>query len=196
MQNISKKLSVWATIVVVLLLIPLALTLTNPKAHLNGGHGGGWDWSVFDFVWAFVVLFGAAFAYEFISRKMTNAPYKFAVGIACVATLVMIWINGAVGLVGDRPINMFYMLVPLTGLIGASISRFKPHRLSVTLWVMALVQMLIPTAALIINPHDFSPGIPQVFGLNAFFAMLFIFSASLFRHSAPSTSLQTNVNNN
>ena len=42
-------------------------------------------------------------------------------------------------------------------------------------------QVLVPVIALIFWKTNFAPGVLPVFGLNAFFAMLFVVSALLFR---------------
>ena len=53
-----------------------------------------------------------------------------------------------------------------------------------TLFAMAIAQMLVPVIALVIAKSQVTMelrGVVGVFGLNAFFAMLFIGSALLFR---------------
>lgn len=57
-----------------LLLIPLVLTIRDGAVE-----GVGWNWTLFDFVFAFVVIFGSGLAFELISRKMpNNSTYKIA----------------------------------------------------------------------------------------------------------------------
>jgi hypothetical protein len=72
------------------------------------------------------------------------------------------------------------------GIIGAGIARFQPRGMSHTLFVTALVQMLVPVIALLIwmPSLDEPPGLVGVFMLNAFFAALFVVSALLFRRAA------------
>ena len=76
-----------------------------------------------------------------------------------------------------------YFGVPIVGIIGAAIARFQPYGMARSLFATALGQAMVPVIALIIwNPQVTSWA--PVFGLNAFFVMLFIGSALLFRKAA------------
>jgi hypothetical protein len=102
-----------------------------------------------------------------------------------VATaLILVWVNAAVGIIGDGPVNLMYFGVLAVGLVGALIARFRPLGMAWTLFAMAIAQMLVPAIALVVWNPPFDPGIAPVFGLNAFFAALWVVSALLFRHSA------------
>ena len=70
------------------------------------------------------------------------------------------------------------------GTIGVLIARFRPHGMARALFAMALAQVLVPVIALIFWKTNFAPGVARVFGLNAFFAMLWIVSALLFRRTS------------
>ena len=59
--------------------------------------------------------------------------------------------------------------------------------MALTLFAAALTQMLVPVIALIIWPPpatSWAPGVFGVFALSAFFAMLFVGSALLFRRAS------------
>ena len=170
MQNRILRL---ALIVALLLLIPL----------FGNRYVDGWNWSPFDFLFAGVLLFGTGVAYEIMTRKSSAFTYRAAVGIGCLATLLLTWVNAAVGIIGDGPVNTFYLILPLIGIIGAIVTRLRAEKMPSVLFIMAITQMLIPTIALIALHPPFSPGILQVFGLNAFFALLFTASGVLFRQS-------------
>src|SRR3989344_4748078 len=170
MQPLTKRLIRWVVVVVVILLIPLVLTYLNPNAHINGGEGGGWDWSPFDFVFMGILLCGAALTYELVARKMQSGAYRAAVGLAVLTGVLLVWVNAAVGIIGDGDLdspNALYFGVLAIGLVGALIARFQPRGMSYTLFAMALAQMLVPIVALIIGWNDFAPGVPQVFVLSA-----------------------------
>jgi hypothetical protein len=154
-----------------ILLIPLVLTLLG-----DGVDGQGWNWKLGDFIFAFVLLFGTGLAYELIARKSDNSAYRFAVGIAVVSALLLVWVNAAVGIIGEPggP-NLMYFGVLAVGFIGALIARFRPHGMARTLFTMALAQILVPVIALVIAKPQVvmeAPGVVGVFGLNIFFAML------------------------
>lgn len=184
MQNITKRLIVWAVIVAIILLIPLVLTLLG-----SGVDGEGWHWTLSDFVFMGVLLFGAGLAYELVARKMSNGAYRAAVGVAVAAAVLLVWINAAVGIIGDGDLdspNGMYFGVLAVGIVSALIARFKPQGMARALFATAIAQMSVPVIALIIWKSAFfnPPGVLGVFALNTFFAMLFVGSALLFRRAS------------
>lgn len=87
--------------VVVILLIPLALTIVNPAAHINGGSGGGWDWSPLDFIFAFVLLSGAGVVYDLLARKAKKPSNRLWIGLVIGLIVLFIWAQAAVGAVSQ-----------------------------------------------------------------------------------------------
>lgn len=177
-QNITRRLIVWAAVVALILLIPLvAMQVTNEV-----------NWTLTDFVFAGVLLFGTGLAYELVTRKAGGIAYRAAAGVALAAAFLLVWINTAVGLIGneDNPANMMYVGVLAVGIIGAMIARFQPQGMARALFATALAQILAPVIALIVwRPSlDDAPGIVGVFMLNAFFMTLFVVSALFFRRAA------------
>lgn len=144
------------------------------------------NWDLFDFVFMWILLVGAGMMYKLAVRTMRNITYRAAAGIGVVTSVLLVWINGAVGIIGDGPVNLMYLGVIAVGFVGAFIARFRPAGMARTLFSMAIVQALVPVIALIIwgSQISWEPGILYVFGLNAFFVMLFVVSALLFRSTA------------
>ena len=145
---------------------------------------GKWPWTVGDFVFGGVVLFGAAAIYELVARRLGKIAYRAAVGLAVATALLLVWINAAVGIIGDGPVNLMYFGVLVIGMIGAITARLEPRGMARTLFGMALAQMLVPVLALVIWNPPFNPGVVPVFCLNAVFAALFVGSGLLFRRAA------------
>lgn len=162
--------------VALLLLIPLvAMQFTDEV-----------NWKLADFVIMGTVLFGLGLAYELIARRSEKTIYRVAIGIALVSSFLLFWVNAAVGIIGSegQAVNLLYALVFPVGIIGAFIVKLKAGGMARTLFAMAIVQMLVPVVALIIWPPpaiSWSPGVLGVFVLSAFFAILFVVSAWLFR---------------
>lgn len=175
MQSITKRMSVWAIIVAGVLMIPLA---------------GKAPWTAGDFVFGAVVLFGSALVYELVASKGGTLAYRGAVALACGTGLLLVWINGAVGIIGDGPVNLMYLGVLAVGFVGAIVARFEPRGMSRALFATALAMVLVPVIALIIGTRGFAPGVATVLGLNAFFALLFGGSAVLFRRAGAAGSQQ------
>lgn len=162
----------------ILLLPLLAMQFTDEVA-----------WDLTDFVVAGALLLGTGFTYELVARKWDNIAYRAAVGVALAAALLLVWLNLAVGIIGNEgnPANLMYLGVLAVGFIGAAIARLEPRGMARALFATALAQVLVPVLALIIWKPSVTawgaPGVLGVFVLNAFFAMLFVGSALLFRRA-------------
>lgn len=143
-----------------------------------------WNWSGFDFAIAGALIFGTGLAYQLIARRSPGFAYRAAVGLALAAAFLLVWINGAVGIIGDGPVNVLYLAVPLVGVVGAVIARLEPHGMSRALFATAVAMAVVPVVALILGTPDFSPGVIAVFVLNSVFVGLFVGSALLFRRAS------------
>jgi cation transport ATPase len=76
MKNIYKRLSLWALIVAAVLSIPYLAKF---------------PWTMSDFVFAGVVLFGAATVYELTTKNLRNKTHRIAVGIGVATVIFFIW---------------------------------------------------------------------------------------------------------
>lgn len=146
----------------------------------------GWNWSPGDFVFAWVVLAIATFVYKLMATsKSATLAYRIAAALAVLAGFLIFWFTAAVQIIGDEnPGNILYGGVILTGLIGVGLARFQARGLACAAFATAVATLLVPVVAFIFWPADFSPGVPQVFMLNGFFALMFVVSGLLFRHAA------------
>lgn len=177
------RIAALATVVVLILLIPLIAMRFSDE----------WNWDLFDFVFAGTLLFGAGLAYELLAQKGGTIAYRAACGVAIVTALVLVWVNAAVGIIGeDESINFMYFGVLAIGILGALVARLQPQGMARALFAMAVAQLLVPVIVLIIPSLRDSlwepPGVVGVFGLNAFFALLWIGSAWLFRKASQARS--------
>jgi hypothetical protein len=122
-----------------------------------------------------------------------STAYRSAVAVAIATAFFLVWLVGAVGLIGvegDRA-DLMYGAVLAVGIVGASIARFQPagaaraSGMARALLAMALVTALIAVIALIAGKHQ-APitSVFELLGLNAIFVALFLGSAWLFRHAA------------
>jgi hypothetical protein len=163
-----------------------ALILMIPLVAMQFDSGA--QWSVGDFIVAGALLFGTGVAYEFISGRSRNGAYRFAVGMFVVTSLMLVWVNLAVGIIGseDNPANLMYGAVLAIGFLGAIAARLEPRGMARVLFAMSLVQFVIPFVALLAwrGDMEFSPGVVATFGANAFFVVLFAAAGLLFRQAA------------
>ena len=146
-------------------------------------------WDLADFAVAGVLLFGAGLTYELIARKAGHIAYRGAVGVAVAAALLLVWINLAVGIIGNEgnPANLMYIGVLAVGIIGALIARFQPHGMARALFATALAQMLVAVITLAARLGTSGPVWPRnVLIATGFFATLWLGSALLFQRASAS----------
>lgn len=175
-NNIYQPLILPTILTVTILLIPLIAMLFTDEVN----------WDLFDFIIAGTLIFGASLSYTFLTRKSAQAVYKIAIGFALISGLLLIWVNGAVGLIGseNNSINLLYFGVLGIGVIGALISRFKSLGMSFTLFAMAVGQALVAIIALISGMHLVTgSSVTEILGVNGFFIMLFVVAGLLFQHA-------------
>lgn len=74
------------------------------------------------------LLFGTALAFELAVRKSGSAAYRLAAGLALAAAFLLIWVNLAVGVIGDEgePANLLYLGVLAVGIGGAALCALRP----------------------------------------------------------------------
>ncbi|MFA7227638.1 MAG: hypothetical protein WC061_01280 [Melioribacteraceae bacterium] len=160
-----------------LLIIPLLAELITDEM----------DWSVSDFIAAWILLFTSFFIYKLVSGKVRNFEYRAAVAVAVGTGLFLVWSNLAVGLIGneDNSANLMYIGVLAVGFLGAIIARLQPKGMTRVLFAMAFAHLLITVIALILR-LDLAPesSIIEILGVNGFFAVLWSGSALLFRNAA------------
>lgn len=153
-------------------------------------------WTLSDFIIAGTFLFGTGLTYKLITRKSGNVMYRIAIGFALFTGLFLLWVNGAVGIIGSEsnPINLLYFGVIAVGLIGAILARFQANGLVYTMFAMAIAQALIAVIAIIGGYHpNPESAVFEIIAVNGFFIMLFIISALLFRYDEikPADTIET-----
>ena len=141
-----------------------------------------WPWTLFDFVFAGVLVFGKGLTYVLAARKGDNIAYRAAVGVALAAALLLVWVNGAVGIT-DSDADLIYVGVLAIGIIGAIIARLRPHGMARALFAMALAQALVAMIALIAGMVPAYNSAFEILGITGFFVALFVGSGLLFRYA-------------
>lgn len=147
----------------------------------------GWNWTAFDFVWAGTLLFLVGCCLEMAFRTVASTTYKAGAALGILTVLALVWINGAVGIIGeDNGTNLLYLAVLLIGFVGVMASGFKAQGLANALWTIAALQFLIPFVAFFFWRSAFSepPGLARIFILNTVFSLLFAASGLLFLNAA------------
>jgi hypothetical protein len=143
-------------------------------------------WNAADFACAGALVVGVGVTYELAARMTGNSAYRAAVGVALAAAFILVWLNGAVGIIGNEanPANFMYGGVLAVGIIGAAIARFQPHGMARALVATALAQALVAVIAIVRRLGFPASGPLELLALNGFFVALWLISAWLFRKAA------------
>lgn len=164
------RMAIWGTAAALLLLPWVAMQLNAP----------GVLWTGSDFVVMGVILAAACGTYELGAWLSGNGAYRAAFGVAVVSGFLLVWINLAVGIIGDEDnlANLLFVGVLAVGFIGALIARFQPQGMARAMVAMAIAQVLIGVTALVAGWGY------EAAGLGGFFGALWLTSAVLFRKAA------------
>ena len=169
------RIAAWATAALILLLPLVAMQFTNEV-----------NWDVADFAVFGALLVGAGVTCELAARMTGNTAYRSAVGVAVAAAFLLVWVNGAVGIIGseNNDANLMYFGVLAVGIIGAIFARFQPRGMARALFATALAQASVAVVALSAGLGSPGSGPLEIATLNGFFVALFVGSAWLFRRAA------------
>lgn len=128
------RILMWGAIAAIILIPAIAMQFTS-EVH----------WTVADFVFAAVLLGGAGLAVEFATRASRSWAYRGGVVVALGAGVLLLWANGAVGIVGHEglSINLWFNLVPLLSLFAAIGARFRARGMVVAMTATAVAQLTV-----------------------------------------------------
>ena len=161
------RIAAWGIAALLLLLPLVAMRLTDEV-----------KWTSSDFIVAAVLIGGVGVAYELAARLTANVAYRAAAGVALAATLLLIWVNGAVGMIGTEgnSFNLLFGGVLVVALIGAIAGRFEPRAMARAMAAAAVVQVAVGAFGL---TTDLLGAV-----LSMVFAGLWLLAAALFRKAA------------
>ena len=138
-------------------------------------------------------IFGAAvFAivggtFELAAIKSGNAWYRGGVAAALATAFLLVWINGAVGIIGNEanPANLMFLGIIGIAVVGAVVARFEAAGMARAMAVTALAELLVGVIVFFDRPGATEPpGLPGVPVLIGLFALAWLLSAWLFRKAA------------
>jgi len=145
-----------------------------------------WNWGPGSFLFAGIMIGGVLLLYEFAARAGVGMAYRGGVAAALMAGFLMVWINLAVGIVGeDNPINFsFFMLVFAAG-VGAYAARGEAAGMARAMLGVTAVQAFLAIAIATAPSTQRDPmGATGVLLISAFFGFLWLMSAALFRKAS------------
>ena len=110
-----------------------------------------------------------------------------AIGVALATAFILLWVNGAVGIIGDEdnPANFMFMVVILMAIAGAIAARFEAAGMARAMFVAAGAETLI-AVVVVANRLGATepPGFPGVPILVLGFAGMWGLSGVLFQQAA------------
>jgi len=104
-----------------------------------------WPWTLSDFIIA-AVLFGVAGGtIELAARVSANRYYRGGALLAVLASFGLVWVNGAVGILGDEgnPANLMFLGVIALAAAGATIAGFRAAGMGKAMLTAGIAQFLI-----------------------------------------------------
>jgi hypothetical protein len=138
------------------------------------------NWSAADFVAMGVLLTIACALYELGAWLSGDWVYRAAFGLAIATGFLTVWVNLAVGMLGDEhaAINLMFAGVLCIAAAGALFARFRAQGLAWAMFATATSQLAAVGVAL---PMGFAP---HELALTAMFALPWSAAGLLFRFAA------------
>jgi hypothetical protein len=166
----------WGLAVAIILAPLVAMQLGAP----------GVVWTLRDFIFAIVLIGGVGLLFELAVRASGSWAYRGACALALATAFLLIWINGAVGIIGneDNPANFVFLVIILMAIAGAVVARGKAHSMARAMTVAGVAQAMVGIAVFAFNDGAEPPGRFGLLILIEIFAAMWLASAWLFRRAA------------
>lgn len=153
----------WGLAALLLALPAIAMRFTNEVV-----------WTASDFIVMGVLIGGIGLGIEFLVRQSSSLAYRFGAVAALVTAFLTIWVNLAVGMIGDEdnPYNLLFGGVLLIALCGGIAARFRAAGMTLAMLVAAGAQAVTGIVGITSDPRGGA--------LSACFALLWLIAAGLF----------------
>lgn len=145
------------------------------------------QWTAFDFAFMGALLAGVLGAYELLAAKAGNLAYRAGVGVALLAAFLLLWLSGAVSIIGNdgNDSDAMYLGVLAIGVLGSIVARFRPGGMACALFATAGAQALVAVIAIAGDLGAEAPGWPwDLVMLTGFFCALWALAGGLLRVAA------------
>jgi hypothetical protein len=161
---------VWGTAAILLLLPAVAMQFGNT----------GVNWTAGDFITMGAMLTTACGLYELGTWLSGNSAYRTGFGIAALTAFLTVWVNLAVGMLGDESgaANLMFVGVLFVAAAGALIAKLKPTGMARAMFAAALAQLVAAGAGLAMGFQTL-----EVM-LTACFALPWLLAGALFQKAA------------
>ncbi|MDJ0712229.1 MAG: hypothetical protein QNJ14_17705 [Woeseiaceae bacterium] len=145
------------------------------------------NWELLDYL-----VFGTMVAVVIIVvtlawRRARNRAYRGAVAVAILGAFFLVWVNGAVGIIGseENDANLLFFGVLGIAAVGALLARFRARGMAFALYATALAQILVAVYAVAVGLGASGPIWPRdILVITAFFSLFWLVSGWLFSRAA------------
>jgi hypothetical protein len=159
------RLAGWGFAAVLLVLPAVAMQFTSEV-----------DWTTSDFIVMGALLGTIGLTTEFLVRRSGNNSYRIGAVVAMATAFLTIWVNLAVGMIGEgNPYNLLFGGVLAIALAGSILSNFKSAGMAKSMFAAAAAQALAGAGGFATDPRG------ALFSM--MFALPWILAAGLFRRA-------------
>ena len=163
----------------------LAALLATPLVAMQFTSEVQWTGSDFIAMGVLFALVGGTI--ELAVRASSNLAYRLGAALAVLGSFLLIWVNLAVGFIGDEdnPQNLMYFALLGLPIAGAFIARSNAAGMARAMLATAAGQALITAIAWFagLGAND-PPGAVGILMLNSVFVGLWLLAALLFRNAS------------
>ena len=152
-------------------------TTDSDRGWLNGWRLAGWGaaaallalpaiamqfsgavaWTIGDFLFAAIMLAALGGGIELAVRVGRGAAHKAGLIIAALAGFATVWVNAAVGIIGDGPINAVFTIIVFAALLASLAFRLSARAVSVIAAAMIGGILVAGTVAEFTSRSDWGP---------------------------------------
>lgn len=170
------RIAGWGTAATLLVLPAVAMQFTREV-----------QWSVGDFMIAAAMFGVLGLGIELTVRATRNSRYRAGAAVALLTGFLVIWVNGAVGIIGseENPANLMFFGVIAMAIGGAFLSMFNASGMARTMILAGLGQFAVPFIAIAIWSPPLTADVARTIIFNSVFAGLWLISGWLFRQAEP-----------
>lgn len=144
-------------------------------------------WTLSDFIFAGAMFGIVGGTFELAVRASGSRAYRGGAAIALATSFLLVWINLAVGIIGneDNPLNLMFFGVIAAAIVGSIVARFQADGMARAMTVAAALQGLIGIGVLLKGwGGSAPPGLIALAVLIEIFAIFWLLSAFCFRKAA------------
>jgi hypothetical protein len=163
-----------------------AVLLVLPAAAMRLG-AEGVHWTLSDFLVMGALLGTAGLVLELAARRSELLSYRFASAFAVATAFLLVWVNGAVGFLGDEgnPANLMFLGVIMVAIAGAALARARAPGMARAMAMAAAAQVV--AGAVGYGAGWASPGVQGMYEVavgTSLFTALWLLSAFLYAKAA------------